>query len=394
MSRWRFTLVVVLAGLLVPEAARAMPAFARRYQVSCQTCHALAWPELNPFGRRFKENGYQYPAGAEEAYRAEEADRPPGSLLDIFRQPPVGVRAQVAATAAVVPSLSSRRADLFVPIRADLIAGGSLAPDVSVLAALSLAPSLSIPILAVGLHNLGGPGVLNLRAGRFIVHDFMRPSHRGVTLLGSPAEAVRVGGNPFALGDHQMGLHAWGRPGLGPWFWEVAVVQGVEDATTGRDVDLWKDVYVRTTVDLGAHRLGLLGYAGNVVLRSDLGGILREFTDPHSLLGVEVELVHERARLFGLVLFGYHANPRGLNDGRVRYFSARLQGDLPLGDSVLAVVRADSVYSPDAAELTRHFFTLHGSYLLTPGVRVGAEATYALKTQSEVSFSLLVDAGF
>ena len=56
--------------------------------------------------------------------------------------------------AVVVPAQMSQHADLFVPNRADLIAGGSLAPDVSLLAALSLAPSLSVPILTLGLHNL------------------------------------------------------------------------------------------------------------------------------------------------------------------------------------------------------------------------------------------------
>ena len=35
-----------------------IPAFARKYGLACSACHT-AWPELNSFGQRFKDNGYQ-----------------------------------------------------------------------------------------------------------------------------------------------------------------------------------------------------------------------------------------------------------------------------------------------------------------------------------------------
>jgi hypothetical protein len=36
----------------------AIPAFARKYNLPCSACHT-AWPELNAFGQRFRDNGYQ-----------------------------------------------------------------------------------------------------------------------------------------------------------------------------------------------------------------------------------------------------------------------------------------------------------------------------------------------
>src|SRR3989442_15243866 len=36
----------------------AIPAFARKYGLPCSACHT-AWPELNAFGQRFRDNGYQ-----------------------------------------------------------------------------------------------------------------------------------------------------------------------------------------------------------------------------------------------------------------------------------------------------------------------------------------------
>ena len=38
--------------------ANALPAFARKYGLRCSACHE-AWPQLNPFGQKFKDNGYQ-----------------------------------------------------------------------------------------------------------------------------------------------------------------------------------------------------------------------------------------------------------------------------------------------------------------------------------------------
>ena len=43
--------------LIAPETASAVPSFARQLGVGCTVCHT-AFPELTPFGRRFKLNGY------------------------------------------------------------------------------------------------------------------------------------------------------------------------------------------------------------------------------------------------------------------------------------------------------------------------------------------------
>jgi hypothetical protein len=42
----------------VGNDANALPAFARKYGLRCSACHE-AWPQLNPFGQKFKDNGYQ-----------------------------------------------------------------------------------------------------------------------------------------------------------------------------------------------------------------------------------------------------------------------------------------------------------------------------------------------
>ena len=46
---------------LHPQPARAIPIFAQRYHLACETCHSVL-PELNAFGLYFREHGYQLPA--------------------------------------------------------------------------------------------------------------------------------------------------------------------------------------------------------------------------------------------------------------------------------------------------------------------------------------------
>lgn len=59
MGRSRIALVAtLLAGIMFANIAQAIPAFARKYQTECSTCHS-AWPALNAAGRKFKENGYR-----------------------------------------------------------------------------------------------------------------------------------------------------------------------------------------------------------------------------------------------------------------------------------------------------------------------------------------------
>src|SRR6266496_4278889 len=54
--------VPLLLFVLLKPAPRAVaiPAFARKYQTSCSTCHNN-FPELNDFGEAFKKNGFKFP---------------------------------------------------------------------------------------------------------------------------------------------------------------------------------------------------------------------------------------------------------------------------------------------------------------------------------------------
>jgi len=54
-----FVLPLVAAlPLFAPQPGHALPLFARKYEMQCSQCH-LAFPRLNAFGMRFRQNGYR-----------------------------------------------------------------------------------------------------------------------------------------------------------------------------------------------------------------------------------------------------------------------------------------------------------------------------------------------
>jgi hypothetical protein len=69
----RCLMVLAMLGITA-STAHAVPAFARKYQTSCQTCHVV-FPKLNSFGEAFRLRGYRMPGETEEMVK-----QPPVSL--------------------------------------------------------------------------------------------------------------------------------------------------------------------------------------------------------------------------------------------------------------------------------------------------------------------------
>lgn len=68
--RW-LPLLAVLTSVFFARPASALPAFARKYETTCQTCH-LVYPKLTPFGEAFRRNGYRFPSKGDEVMEKRE----------------------------------------------------------------------------------------------------------------------------------------------------------------------------------------------------------------------------------------------------------------------------------------------------------------------------------
>ena len=290
--------VVTVASAVVATVPKssAIPAFSRKYQTSCTTCHSN-YPELNDFGEAFKKNGFKFPKDDESfvkeppvmlGAKAQKEAFPgavypgeiPGSVPIAFRysgnfnwnakQP------QPLEAAAFVP-----RTDLFVPNTFTIISAGSFGEnlafwidnDIST-AATGAGGGLGDGYLRyndIG-HVLGLPkNALNVRFGQF---ELDLPFTQARTIYPSaydvysetavaqpsttPGQTVfQTTNNPFVLGSPQRGIEFGGYPNNGNFTWSVAFVDGTNSAyglgpaLTARNT---KDVYVSVTQKFNLER--------------------------------------------------------------------------------------------------------------------------------------------
>ena len=73
-----FVAAIFVAALSV-EDSYGTPAFSRKYQTSCATCH-YAFPQLNAFGKAFMNNGFRWPGG-DSNYVKEEPVKLGGDVV-------------------------------------------------------------------------------------------------------------------------------------------------------------------------------------------------------------------------------------------------------------------------------------------------------------------------
>jgi hypothetical protein len=124
----RHVVMTLLAGAVVVISAvpsEAIPAFARKYQFSCSTCHAPA-PRLKPFGAEFAARGFRLADPSQEPPRATYDLGDP--TLKLMREVPLAVRLEGYASAGEKNSLNI---DGQFPWVFKVLSGGQVTPKIS-----------------------------------------------------------------------------------------------------------------------------------------------------------------------------------------------------------------------------------------------------------------------
>ena len=113
-------LVAVTVVLLSAVPSEAIPAFARKYQFSCSTCHAPA-PRLKPFGEEFAARGFRLEDPSQEPPRATHDLGDP--TLRLMRDLPLAVRLEGYASFGEKEHLN---ADTQFPWLFKVLSGGQI----------------------------------------------------------------------------------------------------------------------------------------------------------------------------------------------------------------------------------------------------------------------------
>lgn len=386
----------------------AIPAFSRKYQTSCSTCHSN-FPELNDFGEAFKKNGFKFPKDDESFVKeppvllGAKAQREafPKAIFpgEIPGSIPIGLRYSGFA------SYNSKRpfalggdfvprTDLFTPNTFTAIAAGSFGPNISfwVDDDISVRGSGAEGGLGDGYLKVNDIGhyfrlpknTLNVRFGQFEL-DLPFTQARTINLTdydiydqASVAGPLGTTSNPFVFGAPQRGIEFGGYPNNGNFAWSVAFVNGSNNNPAVRNS---KDVYVRVSQrfnlerdpsvrkevqaagpagprDHTSLRLGAFYYYGRNALNVN-HALFPDFLDlgtarePFYRVGGDFRFKYRHFELYGLGMYGHDTNlvPNATNTGfdpapSVSFTGGFVQSEYWIYPWLIGIMRYDFVNSP------------------------------------------------
>jgi hypothetical protein len=258
-------LALVTLALIAPDAA-AIPAFARRYETACSTCH-VQFPKLNNFGEAFRRNGYRFPT--EELAQLKQAPLPlvaparrelfPYSdwPTDIAPFPPITLILSGVVPIQPNDTIRPEGEEIVTFDRlfrsATLVAGARFGEDVAFFGELGLSPKEGVSYGRgfLVLSNLFGGPWMHLRVGQLEPQVVSFSSSRR---LGGPAyrmlgDALRPSG--WALEPLFRGLDLSGTLG-GRIGYDLGYGQGALTSSLG-------DPLRQVPRDLYGHLYGKLG---------------------------------------------------------------------------------------------------------------------------------------
>ena len=262
-SAMRSAVKAALAALLllplVPNQAQAIPAFARKYRLTCALCHA-PFPRLTVFGEQFAANGFQMARGETPVDTVTTGD----PMLRLQRDIPLAMRLE-----AYMSGLSGENVvatDFKTPWGIKLLSGGQITSDISYYMYFFMTERGEVAGLEdafLQFNNVLGSGV-DLIAGQFQVSDPIFKRELRLEYEDYMPYRVRVGDVRTDL-TYERGLMAL----ASPWKDADLVVQvvngrGLSAATEAKNFDDGnaKNLGVRFSQDLGVARVGAYFYTG------------------------------------------------------------------------------------------------------------------------------------
>lgn len=252
---------VLLVSTAVP--AEAIPAFARKYRVSCSMCHAPV-PRLNEFGENFANNGFEFSPGEEPRDTIATGD----PLLRLQQTLPLAVRFDAYLTALSRRFSGQAIADQMYPWVVKVLSGGQVSDRISYymyFLASERGEVAGLEDAYVQFTDVAGTGV-NLIVGQFQVSDPLFKRELRLQFEDYQPYRVRVGHTRADL-TYDRGLMALWSPRAGTDLAiEVVNGTGLSAANEARqyDEDGFKNVGLRLSQDIGPLplRLGVFGYFG------------------------------------------------------------------------------------------------------------------------------------
>lgn len=256
-----FVVLLSIAALLSVVAAesRAIPAFARKYDMSCNTCHRPA-PRLKSFGDEFAGNGFVLKdREAPRAFRETGDDQ-----LMLMRDLPFAIRMEGFGS---WQSGDASKTDMQWPWLIKLLSGGQITKDVSYYFYFFFGERGEVAGLedAFVMFNEVLNTELDIYLGQFQVSDPLFKRELRLTLDDYQIYRVKPGLSSVNLTYDRGLMLTYGFATGTDITVEILNGSGIgaADASRSFDTDKYKNTMFRLSQDLGEHfRLGGFAYFG------------------------------------------------------------------------------------------------------------------------------------
>lgn len=270
MIALRRGLWIVAALLAVAAPARGVPPYARRYGMTCSTCHVGGPNKLTSFGEAFRDNGYRIPGETDDYVREPPVPLGDASRAALFPRAmwpgelagsvPIGGDGSLRLSTTLPSPASGNPSTFAFSPSVALFLAGSPTEHLALFAEVSVSTTGAAAAQLFGVarslfQRWLGESALNLKVGRMkadlfaVISGFQTSSTRPLPM------AVTVGKDGFALGNTVDGVELYGLI-AGRVKWMVAGANGVKPLD---DLQTRRDLLGRVAVKLGGERLDLRG---------------------------------------------------------------------------------------------------------------------------------------
>jgi hypothetical protein len=264
MKTNKYVTIVLLSGVLLffipAKPANAIPAFARKYQISCQVCHSPAMPRLKPFGEEFAGNGFRLTEYESPRYFIQAGD----DKLSLFRELPLAIRTDGFAS---YNFNNEGTPDFAAPFVLKILSGGELSDKLSYYFYFLMNERGSIAGLedAFLMYNdFLGSGI-DLFAGQFQVSDPLFKGELRYTLEAYSIYGTAPGSSSADLKYDRGIMFQRDFPTGTTVVGEILNGAGIGEAREGFlfDKDKYKNFMLRVNQSIGKYiSVGVFGYTG------------------------------------------------------------------------------------------------------------------------------------
>jgi hypothetical protein len=386
-SLYHVVIIAIVLLIIFPGSkCEAIPAFARKYQLSCQVCHSPVMPRLKGFGDEFAGNGFRM-----TEYEAPRYFIPIGDdKLSLLRELPLAIRMDGFAS---YNFNDEGTADFSGPFVLKIMSGGELSDKLSYYFYFLFNERGSIAGIEDAFlmyHDLMNTGV-NLYLGQFQASDPLFKGELRLTLEPYKIYGTKPGNSRADLKydrgtiiekDFKTGTTVIG---------EILNGNGIEEAGEGYlfDHDKYKNYMLRINQSIGKSiSVGVFGYTGKEIL-SDPGLFFGGITNKIQMFGPDVAMDFGEKFMLNVQYLRRMDSHVYAPGGGVTYDDVITQGGF-----------AEIIYSPKGDNSKWYFTglmnwvdsnlgaldytsaTLHAGYLLRRNVRLVTEYTQVVVPDS------------